>query len=292
MKRRREQLSEEEEEQLSEEEEEEELWEEEPQEEGVIHWEETVRWAETEEFGEEEELERELEEEPREKEEEVEEFDEEEFERELIEAIPEEKEEEEKLEEEPRKKEEYFQKLPLELYHNISHQLSSLEDIFNFCLTSKTNWYNICGNSNFWLERARQENLSPTLTLEQFTSKDTTPLLVYLSLYIEKYDKLPVSSNKLIRFLLSSPIDLVEHIEWLFKYGLMSPESLVDFALKHDNVTILSAFIASPSYRHHYRYNSSLSLKNIYKRAIKDNRTKIAEAIKGSLNIRFYRHLF
>jgi len=254
MKRRRGQLSEEEEEEL---------------------WEEGVRLAETEEFGEEE---------PREKEEEVEEFDEEEFERELEEALREEEEEEEMYFI-------FFQELPPELQQYIIQKLS-VEDILNFCLTSKINLYSICRNPYFWLERARQENLSPTLTLEQFTSKDTTPLLVYLSLYIEKYDKLPVSSNKLIRFLLSSPIDLVEHIEWLFKYGLMSPESLVDFALKHDNVTILSAFIASPSYRHHYRYNSSLSLKNIYKRAIKDNRTKIAEAIKGSLNIRFYRHLF
>jgi len=281
MKRRREQLSEEEEEQLSEEEEEEELWEEEPQEEGVIHWEETVRWAETEEFGEEEELERELEEEPREKEEEVEEFDEEEFERELIEAIPEEKEEEEKLEEEPRKKEEYFQKLPLELYHNISHQLSSLEDIFNFCLTSKTNWYNICGNSNFWLERARQENLSPTLTSKQFTSKDTTPLLVYLSLYIKKYNKLPVSSNKLIRFLLSSPIDLVEHIEWILKYDIMSPKNLIDFAFKYDDADIIIGLISSPTYLEDISLRPSFSLEDIYERAMRNDRPKILNALEG-----------
>ncbi len=183
----------------------------------------------------------------------------------------------------------FFQELPLELQQNIIQRLS-LEDILNFCLTSKINLYSFCRNPYFWLERARQENLSPTLTLEQFQHKNTTPLLVYLSLYIQKYDELPVSPNKLIRFLLSSPIDIGEHIEWLLKYNLMGPEDIVDFALEHDNATILSAFISSPSYLHHYRYNSSLSLKNIYKRAIKDNRTKIAEDIKGHLNFRFLRH--
>ena len=264
MKRRREQLwkeeEEEEEELWEEEEEEEELWEEEPQED-VIYWEETVRWAhedeEKDEFGE-EELERELEEEPREEEEEVEEeeFDEEEFERELEEALREEEEEEEEEKKFP------FQELHPELQQYIIQKLS-VEDIFNFCLTSKINLYSICRNPYFWLERARQENLSPTLTLEQFTSKDTTPLLVYLSLYIKKYNKLPVSSNKLIRFLLSSPIDLVEHIEWILKYDIMSPKNLIDFAFKYDDADIIIGLISSPTYLEDISLRPSFSLEDI-----------------------------
>ncbi len=275
MKRRREQLWEEEEEEEElweeEEEEEEELWEEEPQED-VIYWEETVRWAheeEEDEFGE-EELERELEEEPREEEEEEveEEFDEEEFERELEEALREEEEEEEEEKKFP------FQELPPELHQYIIHQLSSLEDIFNFCLTSKTNWCSICENSDFWLERARQENLSPTLTKEQFQRQDTTPLLVYLSLYIKKYNQLPISPNRLIRFLLFSPTNIVQHIDWLLKYNVMSLENIIDLALERDDDNIISGLISSPST---FPY---ISLKTIYNKAKKDKRRKILKVLE------------
>ncbi len=269
----------------------EQLWEE-PQEE-VIYWEETVRWAEeepwkkeeeeeeVEEEFDEEEFERELEEALREEEEEVEEeFDEEEFERELEEALREEEEEvEEKLEEEPREKEEYFRKLPLELRQNIIHRLSSLEDILNFCLTSKTNWYSICGNSYFWLERARQENLSPTLTEKQFQRRDTTPLLVYLSLYIQKYNQLPISPNRLMRFLLFSPTNIPEHIEWMLKYDIVSPENIIDFALEHDDNNIIGGLVISPTYLD-ISHRPSISLETIYKRAKKGKRRKILKHLE------------
>lgn len=275
MKRRREQLwkeeEEEEEELWEEEEEEEELWEEEPQED-VIYWEETVRWAhedeEKDEFGE-EELERELEEEPREEEEEVEEeeFDEEEFERELEEALREEEEEEEEEKKFP------FQELHPELQQYIIQKLS-VEDILNFCLTSKINLYSICRNPYFWLERARQENLSPNLTLEQFQRQDTTPLLVYLSLYIKKYNQLPISPNRLIRFLLFSPTNIVQHIDWLLKYNVMSLENIIDFALERDDDNIISGLISSPST---FPY---ISLKTIYNKAKKDKRRKILKVLE------------